>query len=602
MTGRHRSVRSRARHWNRMARLLILGGMLAGIWLVIATAPSAHAAERSVDVPGIEVCPKQAPFAETPDTGLAGLLGERPVQITKDDSPDHIWSTGGFAGLRSHTYDLGCALDPTSWLRITNASTDSKIVNAITGVGDGMVSLTDSVDRRAWSPGWIMSFLGDFAERATGVVNTAILIPIFASAVIVAVVILLLRAHHGDISSSATNVGWIFVVLTITSLLMLSPLIAQQAGQYAGGTAVALLNNGSNPTDAATNQIVKNVQYQGWLRRNFGSVETPSAAVYGPRLLASTRVSWAEMDTINALPSKEQADAREALTQKKAKQFKDIAAKVKDADPTAYRYLTGEQLSSGESLVEVLTSFAGNGIRLAVAILMLTCQIMLVLLAIFWVILTVVLIQPKIGRLDGRSLGMGLINNGIQALGYVLIAALGSWLFGIYLQACMAPGISLWWSLLLLIIGTGIAWVAIGPIAKFKAIVSFGKADGASLIGKLVKTYAMAYIGGRVAGRTIAEADDEEQEPERLSEDVSTPAPSSPQVVQADIYHPAPAFAPDVPTTVDADPLPGRVVEALPSGMPVYERPTGQPDAPPDNAESPYEPYERTDDNEGART
>lgn len=582
------------RRWNSRLRLFLFF-CAAGLLLIVWAASSSDAAVRSVDIPGVEVCPKQAPFAATPETGLAGLLGERPIVVTSDNSPDHIWSTGGFAGLRSHTYDLGCAIDPTSWARITNASADSAIANTITSIGDGLVSLTDSVDRRAWEPGWVVAFLDDFAARATGVVNTSILVPFLALAITFATIVLLYRAQSGDMSSAATNVGWVFIVITISSLLLLSPMLASEVSQTAAGTLVATLNDGANPSDAATNQVVKNVQYQGWLRRNFGSAVTPVAATYGPDLLASTRVSWTELDSINALDPKDQPKAREALTKTKADQFKDIAAKVEAEDPTAYRYLTGQESGSTETVVELLTVVAACAIRLAVAILMIACAIVLVMLAIFWLVLTAAILQPRIGRRTGQELGMGLINNAIQATVYVLIAAVGSWLFGVYLQACMAPGVSLWWSLLLLMIGTGIAWAAIGPIAKFKAIVSFGRADGHSIIGRLLKTALISYVGGSFAGAAVAKAvEDKVQEPERLSEDVTTPT-----VVQANIYHPTPAFVPETPTTVDAEPLTGHIVNALPAAYEVHVDASDIP--PPDDASSPYTPYERSDDNEGAR-
>jgi hypothetical protein len=593
---KHESAKSVVRRRNSWFRVLIFLGIVGlMLWLCVGSAASSDAASKSVGIPGVEVCPKEAPFAATPESGLAGLLGERPKQITTDNSPDHIWSTGGFAGLRSHTYDLGCALDPTSWMRVTNASADSKITNAITSIGEAIVSLTDSVDRRAWEPGWITSFLSDFATRATGIVNTNILVPFLASGIVFAVVILLYRAQSGDMSAAATNVGWVFIVITVTSLLLLSPMLVSKASQTSAGAMVATLNDGANPSDSATNQIVKNVEYQGWLRRNFGSARTLVGDTYGPDLLASTRVSWSELDSINALDPKDQPKAREKMTKQKAKQFKDIAAKVKDADPTAYKYLTGEESSSTETLVELPTIAAACAIRLTVAILMITCAIVLVLLALFWVILTVVIIQPRIGRKSGQDLGMDLANNAIQATVYVLMAALGSWLFGIYLQSCMAPGMSLWWSLLLLIIGTGIAWAVIGPIAKFKAIVSFGRADGHSIIGKLVKTALISYVGGRFAGAAVAKAVTDTAEPERLSEDVATPV----RTIHADIYHPAPDFTAETPTTVDAEPLEGQVVHALPAAYEVHVDARDVP--PPDDAASPYTPYERSDDNEGAR-
>lgn len=590
--------RNKVLRWFSWLLLLVSIGLL----IAMVFANSAQAAQKAPNIPGIEICPKEAPFAATPDSGLAGLLGERPIKITTDNTPEHIWSTGGFAGLRSHTYDLGCAMNPTTWSRITYARMDQSISNTVTSIGDSVVSLADSVDRRAWQPGWVITFLDDFANRTAGIVDVTIMIPFLGVTLIAATGLLLLRAHHGDMGTAATNVGWVLVVMTVSGLLLLSPLLAAKTAQVGGGGVVAALNDGANPSDAATNQIVKNVQYQGWLRRNFGSTQTWVGDTYGPDLLASTRVSWAELDKINALPPREQPAARKELTEKKAAQFEEIAEKIKEADPIAYRYVTGEETGATETLVELLFVLASCGFRLATSILMIICTITLVLLAIIWLVTSPILILPQVGRFAGQEMGMGLANSAVRAIGYVLAAAIGSWLFGIYLQAAMAPGMAVWWSLLLLILGSGIAWTVIRPDRKFLSIVSLGRVDGYGYVGRLLTQAAIGYFTGRIAGRAAArEVLDDDEPVERLSEDIQGPQV---RTVHANIYNPAPAFVPDRPTTVDAEPVQGTVVRSLPSGIPVYERrsadDTTTPTPPPDGTSSPYTPYERTDDNEGA--
>ena len=554
--------------------------------LCIAVAGQAKA----VGIPGIEVCPKNAPFAATPDSGLAGMLGERPIQITTDNDPKHIWSTGGFAGMRSHTYDLGCAVDPTSYARVINANTGSSVANAFLSVGDGMVALTDSIDRRAWQPGWILGFLSGLSTSALGSINAVILLPYLGLALILATVMMLWRAHDGKYSRVALNVGWIIAALTIASLILLIPLAASKAGQGIGGVAISTLYDGKNPSDSVTNQIVENVEYQGFLRRNFGGQKSTLGEKYGPELLASTRVSWAEMDAINALPADKQADARKALTDKKADQFKAIAAKIKDADPTAYLYLTGGQMGTLETVVEVMFLFFACISRLAVAVLAIACVIVLTILSIGWVFLLPAIVLPGTGRFDGRALGMTMINGAQKAMLYVAEAALTTWVFNLYLKACIAPGMNLGWSLLLLILGSVVAWMIIAPVKKLKSILTLGKADGTSYVANLAKsllaTSLIGSVGGLFAARSINKHEDEqEQQQDRLSEA---------EVVHATIYTPTAPFVPERPTTVDAEPITGSVVGALP----MYERPA--PEAPPPTAESPYIPYERSDDNEGA--
>jgi hypothetical protein len=588
-----------ARNYFRLIAGLALAGVLIGI--AISFGASAHAASAGIDVPGVEVCPKEAPFAQTPESGLAGLLGERPVKITTDNSPDHIWTTGGFAGLQSNTYDLGCGANPGNWVKITSAHTGSSASNFFLSTGDAMVSLTDSIDRRAWQPTWLLSFLDDFMFRVTGMTNTLILLPFFGLTLMLAGLILVWRSSDGDYSAAATSVGWIFIVFSITSLLISTPLLVPKLGTGVGSTSVAVLNGGDNASDAVTNQVVKNVEYQGWLRRNFGPSDTAVGKQYGPELLAASRVSWAELDVVNALPADKQAKARADLTDAKAKKFEDIAAKVKEADPTAYKYLTGEIIGTQETIVEVIFLFMACALRLMVAILMIACVISLALISILWVLLTPAIVQPPSRLVDGRSVGTGLLNGSMRALLYVGEAALGAWLYGFFLQACMAPGLNLWWSLLLLTIGTIIAWLMIGPFGKLMSILSLGKADtGASYVGRAVKGALVAWGGGAIAGLIAAtkvnkhEDEEREEAPERLSETVQQP-----QIVHATVYSPYEhqmdgsvhtEFTPDHDRTLPTSTTPE---------LPMYRR-GEQPAPPPDETTSPYATYERTDENEGA--
>jgi len=589
--------------FHRYVRLTQLSVVLMLVaFALIIHATSAHAsAPAGIDVPGVEVCPKEAPFAQTPESGLAGLLGERPLKITTDNSPDHIWTTGGFAGLQSNTYDLGCGMNPGNWVKITSAHTGSSMSNFFLSAGDAMVSLTDSIDRRAWQPQWLLSFLDDFMFRVTGMANTLILLPFLGLALALVGVILVWKSNDGDYAAAATSVGWIFIVLAITSMLVTTPLIVAKFGTSVGSTSVAVLNGGANASDAVTNQVVKNVEYQGWLRRNFGPSDTEVGKKYGPELLAASRVSWAELDRVNALPADKQSQARADLTDAKAKKFKDIAAKVKDEDPTAYKYLTGEIIGTQESIVEVIFLFMACALRMMVAILMIACVISLALISILWVLLTPVLIQPPFKMLDGRTLGTGLLNGSMRALLYVGEAALGAWLYGFFLQSCMAPGLNLWWALLLLTIGTLIAWFMIGPMGKLLAILSLGKADtGASYVGKAVKGALMAWGGGLIAGlaaaKSVNDHEDEERAaaPERLSETIQQP-----QVVHATVYNP---WEHQMDDTVRTEHFPD-ADRTLPTGgtpeLPMYRR-GAEPAPPPDETASPYATYERSDDNEGA--
>lgn len=608
--------------------IMLLGYIVAAVFIVLGLMSALAEPSHALGVPGIEVCPKSAPFAQTPQDGLAGLLGERPIEITTDNSPQHLWTTGGFAGMTPHTYDLGCALDPTSWMKTANASTDAQISGAINSVGDAMVSLTDSVDRRAWQPGWVTTALKGFANRASGIIDQRIIIPFAGLGILLGALKVLRTATDGNVSGALTSAGWMFTVTLVSGVLLLGPIAASQWTQSGGGFLVATLNNGANASDSTTNDIVYSVQYQGWLRRTFGSAQTEVAAKYGPDLLASERVSWAELDA-NDTPAK-----RNDLAETKAKQFKAIAAKVKEDDPIAYRSLTGENTSSIESLAQLAFAFFACFFRLATSLLIIIATLMLVFLAVIWLAATPLLLIPeaqvkrfggggmKMGggrmggggmhnrfgsgspgsgrlRFSGQDLARSLSESATRAIGYVLVAAIGSWLFNVFLQACLAPGLNMWWSLLLLILGTGVGWTMIRPDLKAMSILSLGHVQGYGVVAKLLKGWAMGTLIGSVAGSKVAKAEEKEEPVERMSENDPSVPPSAP--VYADIYHPDKIFTPEQPTHVDGEPLPSAPAPRVITSMPHYERPVDDGDdatvTPPNSdASSPYIPYDRTDE------
>jgi len=588
--------RKRAARINTLWRMVALLAVMAGL-LVVASASSARAAAPAIDVPGVEVCPKEAPFANTPETGVAGLLGERPLKITEDDSPEHIWSTGGFAGLKSYTYDLGCAVNPATWAKVTNAKAGSSFTNIMLSIGDAVASLADTLDRRAWSPGWVLSFLDDFAQRATGQAMILLLLPYLGVSLALATALMLWRSRQGDYNANAHGIGWIMVVLTISAGIIATPMLVSSLGAKAGGTVAATVNGGETASDAITNQLVMNVQYQGWLRRTFGNSESAVAKEYGPQLLASTRISWKELDSINALPADEQGDAREKMSKAKAEKFKDVAAKIEDADPIAYRHLTGEQqVGPVETIIEMVFVILACVMRVMLSVLMIACVISLTVISCIWVVATLALLLPPFRKWSGQRTGMALINSGVRSLLYVAEAIIGVWLYGLFLQACIAPGMNLAWSSLFLLLGTIIAWLAIAPIAKLKAILSLGRADKASFMAKAMKSLVMT--GGAGAGAALIGAWKVNKDSEERA--AAAPAPAAvlpPQVVHAKIFHPAAPFVPERPTHVDGEPLPAA---AGPAPLPAYERGARTDTPPPDAASSPYRPYERSDDTEGA--
>lgn len=573
-----------------MKRILAVGAILVALMGVGA------AQAQAIGIPGVDVCKKDAPFPAMPGAGLPGLVGERPQHVTDALDTHHIWSTGGFAGLQSHPYDLGCALDPTSYSSVVSANADSKVGNGISGVAQAGTSLTDALDRRAWQPQYLLTFLKSFSGRVVGVAQVRVVAPFVGIGILATSIIVLLRRWRGDVAGAAQDASWILLVLGVSAGIVLTPLLLSVGGQKVGSTAVGILNDAPNASDGATNAIVESVHYQAWLRRAFGDSDSDTAATYGPALLASQRFTWNERDEAARLKGDARGRYLKGLVEAKSKAFKDIAGKVQDTDPVAYRHLTGADSGSTVTLLEVLFAAAAGLFRLAVDILVVICGLMLCVIPLIWLIATPYLVSPK-GQQFGRDLG----DNVVRAAVYVLEAALAAWLFGVWMQASLAPGMSGWWSLLLLALGASIAWIVLAPFHKASAIISLGHMNGSGMLMGLARTAAVAYFTGRIAGHAAAEEVHEEQVAPPVV--AAAPLPQAPPVV-ASIYRPDAVFDPDVRSTFVPNPgagLPDRPVAGLPSAP--YVRPAaGAPTVPPPDASTASdEPtYTRSDDSEGA--
>lgn len=534
--------------------------LLFGVGLLVLAAPPA----RAVDVPGFDVCEKESPVADPPSTGVIGVLGEMPNTIAPRTDVDHLWSSGGFSGFYSTPYDLGCASNPASYLKLATASADSSTTNTLVAFSHAVTSIADSIDRRAWNPSWLKEFLGQFASDLTSVITNEVLLPLITLGTIGGSLMMLIRFRAGDVAGAAQGVAWVFVVLTVGGFLIVAPSWAATTSQSAGAGAVAALNGGKNASDAATDRTVEAVHYQSWLRRTFGSDQTEVGKKYGEAILDAQRITWAEFRQVEGDPQQ-----FEALRRYKAKQFADLAAKVKAEDPGAYQWLTREKEGSGIALVEAAFALAAGFFRICVDLLLIMCVIGLVFLACFWLALMPFLVTPA-----GRGLGVGLLNTGVRMVGYVLIAAIGSWMFGVYLQAALQPGQSVWWSIVLLLVGTVIAWTLIRPDRKALSLMTMGRVSGQGRLLKLLTGLGLSYLSGSVAGRKAAERMDREF-PIHTPPAPATPAEEVQPVQYVRATEPAPPGTSALGGQSEEEPLEGEVVwevPRLPSG-PIYQRP-----------------------------
>lgn len=600
------SFTARRRDWIRVIAIAFV--TILTILVMTALAGDSRADTARAGIPGVDVCPKEAPYPATPKQGLAGLIGERPLKVSTDvDNPSRIWSSGGFGGLQTHPYDLGCAVNPRSWTKILNANASTKFGNGMTDLGQSVTSAGDSIDRRAWEPGYVLSFLKSFAARAIEVINLRIYGPLLGLAIMVAGIAIAWKNYaKGNIRGAANSAGWAVFVLGMSGFLMVSPLALAMFGQAAGSAVTGALNASASASDGATDSVVEAVHYQGWLRRSFGSADSGAGKTYGMAILNSQRLTWTEYDRANSLKGDARGDYLDDLVEKKSKAFKDTSEKIKKEYPDSYRVLTGEDTQSSVAWVEVAFSLAASSFRIACSMLVVICVLIICLLGMLWIVATPYLVTPR-----GETFGRSIINSVWKAGKYVLEGALCAWGFTVYLQAALAPGMSVLWSLLLLIVGAGIFWLLLSPTHKIGELLTLGKVKGHGLLYRALRSkIAQIAIPAAVAGWAANRASKWENEHERDRPQASEDAPA-PTVIRDDtvheIYTPTAVFDPQTRTvhipSAEAT-LPTGEPVGLPAGEPVYQRADTAPPPPADAAteDEHFEPYQRADDddNEGA--
>jgi hypothetical protein len=503
------------------AKKRAVGAFLALIaigFLMLALAPksnaatiAAHPAGISIPIPnplGAVCSSKDAPVPDLPGQGLPGLFQVPPSSVAAPGNPiapvdpAKLFQTSGFSGMDPITYDLGCGVDPATWGRHLNAWSQSSLSGRLVNIGQSMTAASNAVDAWAWDPSWIHTLLAGIASHTLFTIQEKVLLPFLGLALILCSVVLLHRSRRGNTREIASGVSWMLIVLLIGGFVVAKPTLITTGTQSGVGTFVSTLYNGSAPASAATDQITDGVHYQGWLRRTFGSSDSATARTYGPRLLADTRFTWAEEEATEPQDGDSQSvlnqkiAARGATIAAKGKDFKAVAAQIKASDPNAYEWLQGEKDMTGISVYEM--AFAGiiAGFRIGVDLLLVLALLLLTIYGIVWVLAMPWMVLPQ-----GERMGRNLIDNTTQAIGYVVMAAIGSWLFTIYTEVCMQPGWPTWSVFLLMGVGVFIFWTALRPDRKALALLTMGRVRGnGRFTSRFTRRLAPMALGGLVAG------------------------------------------------------------------------------------------------------
>lgn len=509
------------------------------------------------------ICPPtSAPDIETPTQGSAGFFMDDKSgaqKIPGPVDPDHLWSSGGAGGLYSVTYDLGCGTDPDTWSTKLIALGNKNATNSTVDLALEITAAGDSIERKAYDPSWILGAVQSFARRATDTINAQILIPFLVLGVLLTMVVVTWRGRRGDLTHTFAGTAWAVLVIVVTAGIAAAPAAASLQLQKAVSTEVSVLNGGGQASSASTDRIMRTVHYNSFLRRVVGTDDAATAAKYGPALVEAKRWSYAEQAEVAADPGR-----KATLAGQKAVLWRDTA-KAASGDPKVdYAQLQGRRPTVGAAWLEVGFALSASFFRIFAAALLVVCVVWLVVLALRWLVAAVYIMIPA-----GEEHGRALLNAAGRAFAYALGAALCSWGWGVWCEVALAPGLSGWFSALLLLVGLVIFWSILRPERKMLSVISGGRVSGASRTAKWLGNKLADYALTRHAVREGTR--DFEAKPDRVtSEEYRAPAPPVVPMPRAELG-PAPRVVHE--GTVH-DPAPAPASVALYEHTVIYHRPS----------------------------
>src|SRR4051794_3727784 len=267
----------------RACRLLAVVAVLAALFTLT---PSASAEGQAF--PGVDCT--DAPTPDMPGQGLSAFFEKTPKPLPRQEDPfakgatTTMYEQYGYAGLRWHTYDLGCGPDAA---RNPDAVMGTALSNWVTNIPVSMCALTASVTDVAFDPTFLRVF-----DPAIRRISQSLHQSLFATWLPALLALLgigiLLKARRSALSTTAATIGWALMVILIATALFRWPV---QAGHFADNTVVSTLgqvvtkidgqDRQVNPSVAVASNVQESIFYNSWLAGTLGSNDSQTAKKYG---------------------------------------------------------------------------------------------------------------------------------------------------------------------------------------------------------------------------------------------------------------------------------------------------------------------------------
>ena len=497
----------------RLGRLvaLVLCVVLAG-WLVPSTASA---------IPGFSDC-KDSPVPEMPGRGVAGFFAGEPDDLPPAGDPFEAESTTtiyeqyGYAGLRWHTYDLGCGPDAT---RHPEAVIGTAVSNWLMQLPIALTAMTGSITQAAFAP----TFLSAFDSSLEGV-STALHDSLFVSwipFVFAALGLLIIfKARRASMASSAAAVGWALIVVLIAAALFRWPVEAGRAAdatvtETLGAVVSRLDGNGSDidPGTAVASSVNESILYRVWVAGTLGSPDSRTARKYGPALFDAHALTWREARVLERDP-----DRGKEIIEHKQEQWETVADKIEDEDPEAYEYLQGmhSETRVGYAILATLGVFFALPFLLMSALLLIGCFLIVRLAVMFFPAFATLGAFPATRGLItglGRIVGAAVVNSIVFGIGAGITIAL----LGILMQP--GGGAPSWLGIVLMPLFSFIMWTALKPFRQLTSMVSpqdslVRRTHRPSWVRRLTYAGVSAATGGTAAGIAAGIVSNGEETPE----------------------------------------------------------------------------------------
>ncbi|WP_156466320.1 hypothetical protein [Janibacter sp. Soil728] len=459
-----------------------------------------------------------APVAESPADGLGGWLLPAPKTAPQQVDPTSgasLLQNHGVAGLSWFSFDDDCDFgtgDVTDKpAEVTDGIASTVFLPAVLSAG-----ATVSAGNAFGNPDWL-DFLDPVLQHTSTAMAKSFTEPLMPMFILVAALSALVFAARRQVSQTLRVLAFVLIGLCVVGLTVGWPIKASKA---ADDTVSAVVLTGQKniisgkdepPTQADREQpgavfvgpLYKALVWDVWLRGQLGSDDSAVAQKYGYELYASRTLTYAEKDQVNRDPS----GAGKKIYEQKKKDFKKVASKIKDEDPSAYNTLTNSNFGQRMGL-----AIGGSLVAPTAFSLPFLAFVLLLLCFLYWrftVILgpmlgAVMAMMPSVARSVARKLAAVALNTVIFGLGAAVYIALARFI-------TEANDIPFGWQCLAVGVLTLVGWIVLHPVRALTRFTSLNMpgadasaAHGVVTVAKTVLTIA--------AGTALGGAGDDEDE------------------------------------------------------------------------------------------